>query len=84
MILLQLIDLYSLIILSAVVIAWIRAPLNHPIVQLIHTIDRFTSDSDTQTPVTGWWAGFLSDRSSLSPSDYLQSYYRRNFVALIP
>lgn len=38
MILLSLIDLYSLVVLAAVVISWIQAPYNHPIVQIVRKL----------------------------------------------
>lgn len=38
MILVQLIDIYSLVVLVAVVISWIRLPPNNPVVQLVETL----------------------------------------------
>jgi YggT family protein len=38
MILLDLIDLYSLVVLAAVVMSWLQVPYNHPIAQIIHKL----------------------------------------------
>ncbi len=36
--LIQLIDLYSLIIVAAVVVSWVEAPRQHPAVQLLYRL----------------------------------------------
>jgi YggT family protein len=38
MLLIRLIDLYSLIIVAAVVVSWINAPRDHPAVRLLHRL----------------------------------------------
>ncbi len=38
MILIQIIDLYSLIVFAAIVISWMQLPPTNPIVQLIHAV----------------------------------------------
>ena len=38
MILRQIIDLYSLIVLGAVVMSWMQLPPSNPIVQLVHAV----------------------------------------------
>ena len=38
MLLVQLLDLYSLIVLIAVVISWLRLPPSNPIVQFVHAV----------------------------------------------
>jgi YggT family protein len=38
MILLELIDLYSLVVLVAVVLSWIQLPLHHPVVRFVDTL----------------------------------------------
>jgi len=36
--LIRLIDLYSLIIVAAVVVSWINVPRDHPVVRLLHRL----------------------------------------------
>ena len=38
MLLVRLIDIYSLIILAAVVVTWINVPRSHPAVRLLHAL----------------------------------------------
>ena len=38
MLLIRLIDLYSLIIVAAVVVSWINVPRHHPAVRLLHRL----------------------------------------------
>ena len=38
MLLVRLIDIYSLIIVAAVVVSWINAPRNHPAVRFLHAL----------------------------------------------
>ena len=38
MLLIRLIDLYSLIIVAAVVVSWINVPRDHPAVRLLHRL----------------------------------------------
>ncbi len=38
MLLIRLIDLYSLIVLAAVVVSWINVPRDHPAVRLLHRV----------------------------------------------
>jgi YggT family protein len=38
MLLIRLIDLYSLIIVAAVVVSWINVPRDHPAVRLLHQL----------------------------------------------
>ena len=38
MILIQIIDLYSLIVFAAIVISWMQLPPTNPIVQLVHAV----------------------------------------------
>ena len=38
MILIQIIDLYSLIVFAAIVMSWLQLPPSNPIVQLVHAV----------------------------------------------
>ena len=38
MILIQIIDLYSLIVFAAIVMSWMQLPPSNPIVQLVHAV----------------------------------------------
>ena len=54
MILLNLIDLYSLVVLAAVIMSWIQVPYDHPIVQIIRKLtDPLLTPIRKSLPVMG-------------------------------